>query len=246
MISLENIAVKFDRSLILHDISMRVGAGEIVGIIGPNGCGKTTLLNAISGFVEIENGSITFGDEDISEFNPYQRVKMGIGRSFQTVGIFREMTVEENLMMALEHAKNYPWWWKFSKKFRSKVAKEIEQLLNEVDLSAHKHSIAGVLSGGQLRLLELLRLKVSGGSLLLIDEPTAGVSPVMKKHLSKMIRELRHHHERSLVIVEHDLKFLFELVDRVIVLVDGRIFMEGTPEEVSKNQKLQEVYFGNR
>ncbi len=245
MLTLENIVVKFDKTLVLHDVSLKVKPREIVGIIGPNGCGKTTLLNAISGFTPVTSGSILFVDEDITEWPAYKRAQAGIGRSFQTAGIFKEMTVEENLMIALEHAKKYPWWWRFSKEYRRASNKIIDDILRSVDLHAHKYSMAGVLSGGQLRLLELMRLKMSGGKLLLIDEPTAGVSPVMRKTLAKNIRELAKEEDRSIVIVEHDLKFLFDLVDRVIVLVEGQKYLEGKPVEVQKDKRLQEVYFGS-
>lgn len=244
MLTVENIFVKFDQSTILHDISLQVKTGEIVGLIGPNGSGKTTLLNALSGFIDIDAGSIIYHDEDITSCVPSERARKGIGRSFQSAGVFREMTLEENLVIALEHAQKFPWWWKFSDQWKEKADVIINQTLQKVGLHSHKHSLAGVLSGGQLRLLELMRLHLSGGNLLLIDEPTAGVSPIMKKNLAQTLRELAHENSRSLIIVEHDLKFLFEIVDRVIVLVDGKIYIEGKPEQVSKDEKLKEVYFG--
>lgn len=244
MLTVENIFVKFDKSAILHDISFSLKPGEIVGLIGPNGSGKTTLLNALSGFTDVDAGTITYKDDDITALQPSERSKRGIGRSFQAAGVFKEMTLEENLVIALEHARKFPWWWKFSHEFREKADMIVDETLKKVDLHAHKHSLAGVLSGGQLRLLELMRLHLGCADLLLIDEPTAGVSPVMKKVLAKTLHELAQENNRTLVIVEHDLKFLFELVDRVIVLVDGKIYMEGKPEEVAKDEKLKEVYFG--
>lgn len=244
MLILEKIQVQFGKSVILHDVSLHIKKGETVGIIGPNGCGKTTLLNAISGFVPASNGSILFNDQDITNWPAYKRARFGIGRSFQTAGVFKEMTVEENLMIALEHAKKYPWWWFFSKKHRKETDKIIDETLSEIDLHAHKKSLAGVLSGGQWRLLELMRLKLSGGNLLLIDEPTAGVSPAMRKMLAKSIKELAKDGDRSIMVVEHDLKFLFDIVDRVIVFVEGKNYLEGKPDEVQKDKRLQEVYFG--
>lgn len=244
MLNVENIFVKFDQSTILHDVSLEIQRGEIVGLIGPNGSGKTTLLNAISGFAHINGGSITYCNNDITDFSPSARAQQGIGRSFQSAGVFREMTLAENLIIALEYAQKFPWWWKFSSHYRNKADSMIDRILKKVDLHAHKHSLAGVLSGGQLRILELMRLHLTSGHLLLIDEPTAGVSPIMKKILAHTLRELAQENNRSLVIVEHDLKFLFELVDRVIVLVDGKIYMQGKPSEVAKDEKLKEVYFG--
>lgn len=242
MLTVENLHVQFDQHVVLQGLSLQLKEGEIVGLIGQNGCGKTTFLNTVSGFVKNQSGSILFADEDITALAPFQRAQRGIGRSFQAAGVFREMSLEENLMLAIEKAQDYPWWWMMSRKWRKKMDKTIDEALKSVELLGHKKSLAGVLSGGQLRLLELLRLQISGGKLLLIDEPTAGVSPSMKKTLSKMIRALAK--DRSILIVEHDLKFLFDLVDRVVVLVEGEVYMEGKPEEIVKDKKLQEVYFG--
>jgi len=244
MLNAEDIFVQFDQTVVLQGVDLNLKKGEIVGLIGQNGCGKTTFLNAVSGFVNTNAGSIIFNDEDVTSLPAYKRARSGIGRSFQNPGVFKEMTLEENLMLTIEKSEKYPWWWKFSKSHREKMDKKIDDALNDVELHGHKHSLAGVLSGGQLRLLELTRLKLAGGRLLLIDEPTAGVSPVMKKILANTIKDLGKDKDRTILIVEHDLKFLFGIVDRVIVLVEGRVYMEGKPDEIVKDKKLQEVYFG--
>lgn len=245
MLTVEKLFVKFKDRIVLEGVDLNVKPGEIIGLIGQNGSGKTTLLNALSGFVRSEGGSILFKEEDVTLWSPHRRAQMGIGRSFQNAGVFKEMTLKENLMIALEHAVPYPWWWQFSKKYRGLVDKQIASALESVGLEGHKDSLAGVLSGGQLRLLELLRLKISGGDLLLIDEPTAGVSPSMKRVLSQSIKDLAAEKSRSIVLVEHDIKFLFGLVDRVIVLAEGRVYMQGTPEQVVADKRLQELYFGS-
>jgi len=244
ILSLENLHVQLGSQMILRDISFEVKPGEVVGIIGPNGCGKTTLLNAVSGFVPVDTGTISVNNVDVMDLPAYKRVALGVTRGFQHVGIFREMTVKDNLIMAIERAHNYPWWWMLFKKYREKTDKEIDVALSEVGMEAHKDVLAGVLSGGQLRLLELVRLKILKGNLLLIDEPTAGVAPVLKDSLARMIKSLSKDHGRTIVIVEHDLRFLFNIADRVIVLVDGQKYLEGSPEEVKQNKELQRIYFG--
>ncbi len=244
ILTAENLHVKIGKRLILHDISFGIGQGEIVGIIGPNGCGKTTLLNALSGFLSLEEGIITFRGKDVMNLEAHARARLGITRSFQHAGVFREMTVGENLMIVIERAEQYPWWWAFSSKYRRKMDVEIKKALEDVDLLPHKDLIAGLLSGGQLRLLELTRLRLSRGNLLLIDEPTAGVAPILKSKLSEIIRKLVKEHGHTAVIVEHDLKFLFDIADRVIVLVDGEKYLEGIPSEVRNDERLKKVYFG--
>lgn len=243
MLTVKNLTIRFNQTPVLHDISLSVKPGEIVGLIGPNGCGKTTFLNALSGFSKVESGSIVFNECEIKNWEPHHRAAQGIGRSFQHAGIFKEMTLEENLIIALELVEKLPWWWKFSRTQREKAQATTTTLLTSVGLAQKRHELAGMLSGGQLRLLELLRLRLSGGTLLLIDEPTAGVSPAMKQILAQQLRSLKSAHQ-SMIIVEHDLKFLFDIVDRVVVFVEGKFFLEGTPSEVVKNAQLREVYFG--
>jgi len=242
----ENLTVQFGNQIILKNISFALNKGEIVGVIGPNGCGKTTLLNAISGFNKHSSGEIFVDGEDISDMKAYVRAQKYIGRSFQTVGVFKDMTLEENLMMAIEREHKYPWYWMFSGHYKKSMDQIINHALNELDLHHHKKSLAGILSGGQLRLLELARLKLMKKPILLIDEPTAGVAPILRQNLGKSISELASHHGHTVVIVEHDLKFLFDIVDRVIVIVDGEIYMDGKPEDIKKDSRLQDVYFGRQ
>ncbi len=245
LLSVENLHVQIGKRMILRDISFAVKKGEIIGIIGPNGCGKTTLLNTLSGFLPADTGTISFAGEDIMNVAPHQRALKGISRGFQNAGVFREMTVEENLVLTIETAQKLPWWWKFSKKQRGHVTSLAEKVLRDVDLFEHRFSVAGLLSGGQLRLLELARLRLSGARLLLIDEPTAGVAPVLRTKLSDVIVELVKEHGHTAVIVEHDIKFLFNIADRIIVLLDGEKYLEGTPAEVRADERLKKVYLGD-
>ena len=244
IINIKNLSVEINQQSILKNISLQVAEKEIVGIIGPNGCGKTTLFNSISGFVNNNSGCINFCDQNISNLPAYRRAQLGIGRSFQHVGVFKDLSVEDNIIMGVERNYNYPWWWMFSKKYKQKMNQVVDKALDEINLKEHRKTQAGLLSGGQIRLLELARLKLFRGNLLLIDEPTAGVAPALKQDLAKMIRFLNKA-DFTIMIVEHDLKFLFDLVDRVIVLVDGQKYLEGKPNEIKKDKKLQEIYFGS-
>lgn len=243
-LTIQDLAVSFGQRAVLQGVDLEITPGEVVGLIGQNGSGKSTLLNTVSGFVRADAGTITLGEEEITNLEPNQRVHLGLGRGFQAAGVFREMTLEENLIFAIEQAEKLPWWWIFRRAEKKRIDSKVDKLLESVDLLAHKHALAGILSGGQLRLLELLRLKVGGGKVILIDEPTAGVSPSMKKVLAEGIRTLAEDKSRSIVIVEHDLKFLFDLVDRVVVLSEGRVLLDGKPKEVAADPKLKEVYLG--
>jgi ABC-type branched-subunit amino acid transport system ATPase component len=245
LICIENLNVKFGQQMVLDNVSLGIRAGEVVGLIGPNGCGKTTLLNAISGFVPIEAGTISFDGRDIMNLAPDKRATLGIGRSFQHAGVFKELSVADNIIIGAEKAEKFPWWWMFASHYRKKMDKIVNNTLEDVNLLAHKTSLAGILSGGQIRLLELARLQLFEGKLLLIDEPTAGVAPALRQQLAKTIKKLNQEYGFTVIIVEHDLKFLFNLVDRVVVLVDGCKYIEGTPEEIQKDKRLQEIYFGN-
>ncbi len=138
VLSLENLHVQIGARMILQDISFDVHEGEVVGIIGPNGCGKTTLLNAISGFLPVDTGIISVNGKDIMDLPAHRRARMGIARGFQYSGVFRQMTVEENLMMAVERAQKYPFWWMLSADYRRKMSAIIGTALEEGTLLPHK------------------------------------------------------------------------------------------------------------
>lgn len=244
ILTIENLHVQIGKRMILRNISLEINPGEVVGIIGPNGCGKTTLLNTVSGFLPVDTGIISFAGQDIMGTSAHMRARLGIARGFQHSGIFKEMTVEENIAMAIERTEAYPWWWMFSKRLKDKMSASVALILDEVNLLPHRKSLAGVLSGGEARLLELARLKATPAKLLLLDEPTAGVSPVLRNNLSSMIKKLAADDGRSIVVVEHDMRFLFGLADRIIVLVDGQKYLEGTSDEVQNDSRLQEIYLG--
>ncbi len=245
MLEIKDLSLSIQQRHILKDISLSASNGEILGIIGPNGCGKTTLLNTISGFHAHDRGQIFIDGKEISRTEPHIRARTHIGRSFQNVGVFKDMTLAENMILVLEKEKQLPWWWMFDKQKKSEMYADIQTSLTEVGLEKYIHASAGILSGGQLRLLELARLKRTNRPLLLIDEPTAGVAPALRNKLSDMLRSIASEQNRTILLVEHDLKFLFNLVNRVIVIVDGSIHLMGKPEEVQNDAKLREIYLGN-
>jgi len=237
LLSVKNLSLQIDSQQILSDVSFEVKHGEIVGLIGPNGSGKTTLLNVLSGFLSPTNGLIKFNDDDITKMPPAKRAQKGIGRVFQNFGIFREMTVEENVLVALESLP------KDQRMKLGNLKDNVKSTLKLVGLEDRAKAKASSLSGGQMRLLEIGRTLASGKELFLLDEPTAGVSPKMTKDVSELIRDLKNN-GKTLLIIEHDLPFIATICDRVLVLDVGSIVLQGTPEEIHHNKKLQEIYFG--
>jgi ABC-type branched-subunit amino acid transport system ATPase component len=237
LLSVHNLSLTLGGQQILRDISFSVKQGEIVGLIGPNGSGKTTLFNVLSGFFRPTTGCILFREEDLTELSPSQRAQRGLGRVFQNFGIFRDMTLEENVLVALEALPRE------QRRALGSLHERVELTLSLLGLREKGKEKASSLSGGQMRLLEIGRTLASGKELFLLDEPTAGVSPKMTKQVSDLIREVKHE-GRTVLIIEHDLPFISTICDRVLVLDVGEVVLEGTPQEVHHHQKLQEIYFG--
>ncbi len=229
---------------ILNGVTLRVDAGETLGLVGPNGCGKTSFFNVLSGFYESSGGRILFSGRDITHLPAHQRAHLGMGRVFQSFGVFREMSVGENMVMALE-GRQRSWrslvpWGPVHRRFEE----EARGLLAQVGLEDRYHELAGALSGGQQRLLEIVRARAFGAMCLLLDEPTAGVSPRMKEDVAQLIRSLQSE-GRTLLVIEHDLAFIQSFCRRVVVMNEGQIVLDGAPEVVREDPALRAIYFGS-
>ena len=244
MLDVTDLKFAIGETEILNGITMSVADGETVGLIGPNGSGKTTLFNCISGFNFAQQGNIKYRGADITSTAPHLRSRAGLGRVFQNFGIFREMTVLENMITALEGRQNF--WksclpWSSATKINKKMAMEF---LAEAGLQAKANNKAGSLSGGQLRLLEIVRTLAFGADLFLLDEPTAGVSPKMKDEVSKLICHVQSL-GKSVLVIEHDINFIQKFCHRIVVLDSGKVVLDDTPDKVRQNERLKEIYFGN-
>ncbi len=241
MLEISGLKFHIGGTQILNGVDFSVRSGEKLGIIGPNGSGKTTLFNCISGFNLPSSGNIRFQEKDISRLAPAKRARLGLGRVFQNFGVFREMTVLENVVIAIESRQSpilFPW----SARHKENQAKAMEYL-ELVNIPEKAKAKAGSLSGGQMRLLEITRAIAFEAELFLLDEPTAGVSPRMKKEIEVALAKL-HDLNKTVLIIEHDINFIQKICDRIVVLDSGRVVLDGTPEEVRGDSRLQEIYFG--
>ncbi len=243
MLEIQNLEWHIGNNHIINGIDLKIKEGQAIWLVGPNGCGKTSLINLINGFQKPQQGSIIFEWKRITQMSVEQRSLLGIGRVFQSFGIFKNLTLEENLALAFVH-KLKRWQKRLPLSFLPKeIKQEIEDILKEVDLYTKRKHLAGSLSGGQMRLLEIARLYLQDTKLFLLDEPTAGVSPKLKGTVIDLLKRIIAT-GKTVIIVEHDFEFLGEFVDTIVVMNDGKVILKGDYEEIKDNPKLKEVYFG--
>ena len=234
MLEIKNLTKRFGGLVAVSDVSFKVDEGEIIGIIGPNGAGKTTLFNLITGYLKPDSGSILFQNEDVTGFKPHKMVKKGITRTFQIPRPFPKLTVYENVYAASIAAGKRP----------KNPNHETMRMLELIGLSQQKDQFAGGLSTGQLKFLEIARAFATKPDVLLLDEPFAGVRAKEMNHLASLIKRLQEQ-GMTLLLIEHLLKQLMRLVERVVVLHYGKKIAEGSPEEIAKDTKVIKAYLGD-
>jgi branched-chain amino acid transport system ATP-binding protein len=242
MLQVEAIDKSFEDFMAVNGATLTVGKGEIVAVIGPNGAGKTTLFNLITGALKRDKGRIIFKGEDISELPPYQICKKGIARSYQIVNIFPRLTVFGNVQVAvLSHQK------RSSNLFRPAqniAVEETRRILESVGLLDKERSIAGSLSHGDQKILEIAIALGSEPELLILDEPTAGMSPEETSATMELVRRLAQMRGLTILFCEHDMDIVFSIAQSIMVMHQGRTLIQGKPEEVRNNLFVQEAYLG--
>ncbi|PZM86745.1 MAG: hypothetical protein DLD55_04850 [candidate division SR1 bacterium] len=245
MLRVEHLHRSVGNTAILKDLHFELQEGAVVGIVGPNGCGKTSLLNAINGYVSPQTGKITFYGQEIQNRSIEKRAKSGIGRVFQSFGIFKELTVFENLALAYVH--RLKWWQKLLpiSSFPNAYRQEIEAILEELELLQRKNDLAGNLSGGQMRLLEIARLYLQDTKLYLLDEPTAGVAPKLKGKVISLLQKIIAQ-GKTVIIVEHDFEFLAQFVKEFYLMNSGKIVLQGDYQTIKESPITKEIYFGGQ
>jgi branched-chain amino acid transport system ATP-binding protein len=244
LLEVESVSRHFGSLVAVRDVSMSVEAGELRAVIGPNGAGKTTFFNLISGFLTPTSGRILFENEDITNLLPARRVWRGIARTFQVTEVFPELSVRENLRIAVEAASGYrlrPW---ISRLADAEVSARVTDLSDMGGLSDKENRPVGELSHGDQRATEIMMALALKPRLLLLDEPTAGMGDQETYNITQLIRQLHNDHKLSIVLIEHDMRVVFHLADRIMVLAEGTMLAEGTPEEIAANEAVQAAYLG--
>jgi branched-chain amino acid transport system ATP-binding protein len=243
ILELRNVSKSFGGVRALDSCSFSVQKGVITGLIGPNGAGKTTAFNAITGLSRPDSGSILFLGKDISTEKTHLIARMGLARTFQQVRLFDNLSIEENLLVALDHPGEKLHKCLFYTRESNSARKRIVKVLEFVGLKKPLSTLTSELSYGQKRLVELARALMMDYSLLLLDEPTAGVNPAVREKLKHLLRRLRSQ-GKTILLIEHDMDFVMSLSDEVIVMDAGRRLMADKPAAVLKDRRVLEAYLG--
>ena len=241
-IELRDVHKSFGSTLIIQGVSLSVAQGERHAIIGPNGAGKSTLYNLISGRFPVSAGSIWLNGEDITGLKPYEINRKGLSRSFQVTNIFHNMTVYENIRCGVLWSLGYRYSFWHRMNGLAEVRRRAEEVMEKIGLEKRRSMLAGVLTYAEQRALEIGVTIAGGAGAILLDEPTAGMSRSETAHAVELVRSITE--GRTLIMVEHDMGVVFDLADRISVLVYGEIIATGKPEEIRANPSVQEAYLG--
>jgi len=244
LLEIQGVSRRFGNLVAVDNVSMTVEQGELRAVIGPNGAGKTTFFNLISGFLTPSSGRIVFDGEDVTRLFPARRVWRGIARTFQITEVFPELTTRENLRIAVEVASGYRLKAWLSRGADGEIKARVAELLEMGGLAAHADRLVGELSHGDQRATEIMMALALKPRLLLLDEPTAGMGDQETYDVTQLIRRLHRDQKLSIVLIEHDMRVVFHLADRIMVLAEGATLAEGTPQEIAQNEAVQEAYLG--
>jgi urea transport system ATP-binding protein len=241
LLALENVSVSFDGFKAVNELNLYIDKGELRVIIGPNGAGKTTVLDLICGRTRVSSGSIKFKDKEISGRKEQDIVRMGIGRKFQTPTIYEDLTVFENLELSIPRGRDVfgALFWKRT----DAIVSLVHETARMIFLEDHLDRSAETLSHGQKQWLEIGMLLIQDPELLMLDEPVAGMSVSERVKTAELLNEIIKN--RSVIVIEHDMKFVESIAHRVTVLHQGKVLAEGDMHSVQANPKVKEVYLGH-
>jgi lipopolysaccharide export system ATP-binding protein len=232
-LDVRSIAKAYDRRAVLHDVSLTVSRGEVVGLLGPNGAGKTTCFYSIMGLVKPDSGRIFLDGQEITELPMYRRAILGIGYLPQETSIFRGLTVEQNILAEREG----------SEPDRDARMARLERLLGEFGLTKLRNAAALALSGGERRRCEIARSLAADPSIMLLDEPFAGIDPISISDIRDLVRELKQR-DIGVLITDHNVRETLDIVDRACIIYDGQVLFQGTPQALVADQEVRRLYLG--
>jgi branched-chain amino acid transport system ATP-binding protein len=242
VLSTRNVNKKFGSLVVAEGISLTLPKGVRYALIGPNGAGKTTLINLITGMIAADSGEILLGEENLTSLTPHQRVRKGLARTFQINTLFPHLSALESVTLAVlereGHAHN---WWRSLPKFGA-AADEAAAILTSLNLQKNIHRETRELAYGQQRLLEIALALATRPRVLLLDEPAAGVPKGESAELFAAVEGLSR--DLTVLFIEHDMEVVFRFATRILVMVGGRILVEGTPQEIARDERVREVYLG--
>jgi branched-chain amino acid transport system ATP-binding protein len=250
-LSVENVTLSFGGLTALSDLSLTLGQGELAGVIGPNGAGKTSLFNVLTGVYRPNHGRLRALGRSLDGLKPFEIATLGVVRTFQNIRLFKELTVLDNVRVAL-HAAQAPSLAaslaarSSAKKIEDAIRTQALHLLSRLDLGSRASERAGGLPYGEQKRLEIARALAAGPKILLLDEPAAGMNPSESAWLKEALRSLRTEFHLSILLIEHDMSVVMDLCERLIVLDHGQKIAEGIPSDVRKDARVLEAYWGTK
>ncbi len=236
VLSARNLAKAYKKRPVVKDVSVEINSGEIVGLLGPNGAGKTTCFYMVVGLIPCDKGAIFINDHNITALPMHGRARKGIGYLPQEASVFRKLSVEENITAILETRQD------LSRKDRKK---KMEDLLQEFHITHIRKSLGMSLSGGERRRVEIARALATEPDFVLLDEPFAGVDPISVNDIKQIIEHLKTR-EIGVLITDHNVRETLDICERAYIVSEGYIIASGTPSEILENEKVKEVYLGDR
>ncbi|HEL1809134.1 TPA: ABC transporter ATP-binding protein [Streptococcus suis] len=249
LLEVKDLTKNFGGLTAVGDVTMELHEGELVGLIGPNGAGKTTLFNLLTGVYEPSEGTISLAGTILNGKAPSKIASLGLGRTFQNIRLFKNMTVLENVLIGLgNHGKSevfasffrLPAFYKNEEELKAKAI----DLLKIFDLNGDADTLAKNLPYGQQRRLEIVRALATEPKILFLDEPAAGMNPQETAELTQLIRKIKEEFGITIILIEHDMSLVMEVTERIYVLEYGRLIAHGTPEEIRNNKRVIEAYLG--
>ena len=241
LLAVENVGRRFGGFVALADVTAQFEPGKVTSIIGPNGAGKSTFFNVLSGVLTPSSGSIRFKGMDLVGTRQHRFVHLGIARSYQITNIFPELSVHENVRVAAQAGRSRYNIWTTRNRFRE-LSERADAALDSVGLAAKRDETAKFLAHGQQRALEIAIALISDPEVLLLDEPTAGMGPEETKEMVALLEKLAR--ERTILLVEHKMKMILGLSDRILVLHHGRLIADGSPRDIQTDPEVRRVYLG--